>query len=110
MNDENNPITERDWALIGSILSTLLELTIRPLYTELTALSATVEAMKKAQPHLTQKIELALDFARHSEDTKRSVDQRIAEFSKTLQSLDQPNRGRALEDLLRQVAQTNRVN
>ena len=98
------------WAEIKQTLMVLTDVAMRSLYTEITALSVVIEAVKKAHPEQASKIELILQMARGSEDTRRSADQKVEPFLKLIRLLDGPDRDRAIQDLVKQSGGLSRPN
>jgi hypothetical protein len=104
-------MTENEfWAVMKQTLTILTDTAMRGLYTEITALSVVVEAFKKARPEQAQIIDHMIQMARDSEDTKRSVDQRIEPILKIVRLLDGPDRDRAIQDLTKQYGGIGRPN
>jgi hypothetical protein len=98
------------WMATKQMMTTFIDTTVRSLYTEITVLSVVLEAIKKSRPEQALIIENLVQMARDSEDTKRSVDQRIEPFLKLVRSLDGPDRDRALQYLMKQFEKTNLPN
>ena len=104
------PLTDEQFAAIKELMLAIAELTLRPLYTELTVLSTVVEAWKKARPAEAATIEQLFAIAHDSNDIKKSVDQRIESILRVVNSFDQPNRDRVIEALIGQYSLATTVN
>jgi hypothetical protein len=67
----------------------LITTTARPLYTEITALRVVVNAIKLKLALKSDEVDQMLEFARHSEDTAKSVDLELTQLSKMLRLAQQ---------------------
>ena len=107
---DRTPLTDEQFAAIKELMLAIVELTLRPLYTELTVLSTVVQAWKKARPAEVATIERICAIAHDSADINKSVDQRIESILRVVNSLDQPSRDRVIEALIEQYSRATTVN
>lgn len=101
MEEKPSYISDECWGVIKQLMLAIINVPLRSLHTEVTVLTAIVEAIKGARPELRPAIDQMAQMAYGSEDTRRSVERKLEPTLKVVNSFDQSSRDRALEEIMR---------